>query len=107
MTNTLSTTKEKEVIWEENVLTEPMIKSESNGELDGCDTTINTRKSNENDHLKDIIRKEKLRIQSYKKYHRRKTNPYYIEKWKARKVKFRRIHYFRHLATCLREKYKV
>ena len=52
----MSTTKEKEVIWEENHLTEAKMKSGSNGVLDVCDTTISTNASNANVPLTDTTR---------------------------------------------------
>lgn len=38
MNGTISTTKEKEVMWEENHSIEPPMKSENNGVSDVCDT---------------------------------------------------------------------
>jgi len=47
MDGTMSTTKEKEVIWEENHSIEPQMKSESNGVSGVCVTTTVTNDSNE------------------------------------------------------------
>jgi len=47
MDGTMSTTKEKEVIWDENHSTEPTQKSESNGGFEGCVITTAISGSNE------------------------------------------------------------
>lgn len=105
----MSTTKEKEVIWEENALIEPMKKSGANGVSEECDIIINTGDLKENDPSKDITesKRKAWRIRERKKYQKRKNNPYYINKWKTRKLNHRRIHYFRYMAMVLRDKCKV
>ena len=56
MNTEMSTTKIEGVIWEENVSTEPLRKSESNGETDVCGTTIDISDLSEVGHSLDTIR---------------------------------------------------
>ena len=58
MNEEMSTIKEKEVVWEEKNLIEPMTKLGSNGELDVCDIIINTNDLKESVPSTDITKRK-------------------------------------------------
>jgi hypothetical protein len=75
MKDVMSTTKEKEVIWEEKNSTEPLMNCESNGESDVCDITTITKDSNENEHLPDIT---ETKVSGIYKIVNRVNGKYYV-----------------------------
>jgi group I intron endonuclease len=88
MNDEMSTTKKKEVIWDENHSTEPRMKSVNNGALDVCDTTININVLKENEHLIDTTKTSGI----YKIINKQ-NNMYYIgssdhihRRWKIHRI---------------------
>jgi hypothetical protein len=71
----MSTTKEKEVIWDEKNSIEPTMKSEYNGELGVCDITTATSESNDAGHLLDTT---ESKISGIYKIVNRVNGKYYV-----------------------------